>query len=169
MIEQTLPPVVKPNGTTTPMGAFAMLERLEHEMEDFWDRPFFFGAGPWPVMFPPIKAAGKMAFAPRTDVYDKGDVLVVKAEMPGMKKEDVTVELYEGDLVIAGKTKAEQEVAKTAYYRMERTFGSFYRRLPLPFEVKPDQVTATLVDGILEIQIPKTVATTPAATTIPVA
>src|SRR5262249_25479015 len=128
----------------------------------------FYGAVPLPTIFPPLKASG-MTFAPRTDVYEKDDMLVFKAEMPGLKKEDVSVELYEGDLVIKGVVKAAKEVAETAYYRMERTYGSFYRRIPVPFEVKPEQVTATLTDGVLEIQIPKPLASKPEPTKIPVA
>jgi HSP20 family protein len=72
-------------------------------------------------------------------------------------------------VVIKGQATAEKEVKESAYYRMERTYGNFYRRLPLPFEVKPEQIAATLTDGVLEIQIPKPVAAKPATTTIPVA
>lgn len=168
MVEQTLTPVTKTNGTVQSWDPFAMLQTLQHEMETLWHRPLFFGAGPWPTVFPPLKGSG-MTFAPRTDVYEKGDLLVFKLEMPGVAKEDVSVELYDGALVIKGHAKAEKEVTETAYYRMERTYGSFYRRLPLPFEVKPDQIMATLSDGVLEIQIPKPVATKPKTAKIPVA
>jgi HSP20 family protein len=168
MVEQTTAPAAKTNGTIQRWDPFAMFETLQHEMENLWHRPFFFGAGPWPAVFPPLKGSW-MTFAPRTDVYEKGDVLVFKAEMPGLKKEDVSVEMYEGDLLIKGEATAEKEVNETAYYRKERTYGSFYRRLPLPFEVKPEQITATLTDGVLEIQIPKPVATGPESTKIPVA
>ena len=170
MVEQTLTPVTKTNGTVQSWDPFAMLQTLQHEMEALWHRPLFFGAGPWPTIFPPLKGSG-MTFAPRTDVYEKGDVLVFKLEMPGIAKEDVSVELYEGDLVIKGQAKAEKEVTESAYYRMERIYGSFYRRLPLPFEVTPEQITATLTDGVLEIliKIPKPAATKPETAKIPVA
>jgi HSP20 family protein len=108
------------------------------------------------------------AFAPKTDVYEKRDTLVIKAEMPGMKKEDVQVEILDRALVIKGKTAAEKEVKEAAYYRMERASGTYYRRLPLPFEVKPEQVTATLSVGVLEIHIPKPMTIARAATTVPV-
>jgi HSP20 family protein len=168
MVEQILTPATKTNGTVSRWDPFAMLETLQHEMENLWHRPFFYGAGPWPTFFLPLKGSG-MTFAPRTDVYEKGDVLVFKAEMPGLKKEDVSVELYDGDLVIKGEAKAEKAATETAYYRMERTYGSFYRRIPIPFEVKPEQITAALTDGVLEIQIPKPVAPKPESTRIPVA
>lgn len=167
MVEQTATPA-KTNGTLQRRDPFAALDTLQRDVESFWHRPFFLGAPPWPTIFPPLTGNG-MTFAPRTDVFEKGDMLVFKAEMPGLKKKDVTVELYKGDLVIKGVAKTENEVKESAYHRVERTYGSFYRRLPLPFEVKPEQITATLADGVLEIQIPKRPASKPEATNIPVA
>ena len=101
-----------------------------------------------------------MALAPTTwmpsvDVYEKDGNVVVKAELPGMKKEDIDITLDQGDLVIRGERKAESEVKEQDYYRLERCYGSFYRRIPLPFEVKPDQITASYTDGVLEVRIPK--------------
>src|SRR5690242_7361349 len=109
-----------------------------------------------------------MTYAPRMDVYEKDDTLVLKAELPGLQKEDVQVEIYDGNLVIRGESKAAREVKKETYYRTERTFGSFYRSLPLPWEVTPEQIKATLADGVLEVQIPKPVAATPAVIKVPV-
>jgi HSP20 family protein len=80
---------------------------------------------------------------------------VVKAEVPEVKKEDIDVALEGGDLVIRGERKAEQEVKEEDYYRMERSYGSFYRRIPLGFEVKSEQVQAKYTDGVLEVSIPK--------------
>jgi HSP20 family protein len=167
MVTETLPQVAKTNGVTRPYEPLGLFEALEHEMQAMLHRPLFFGFGPWPTTFRTLKDTG--TFAPPTDVYEKGDVLVFKVEMPGVAKEDVSIELYDGDLVIKGQAHAEKEVKESAYYRMERTYGKFYRRLPLPFEVKAEQITAALNDGVLEIQIPKPVVTKPAATTIPVA
>jgi len=113
-------------------------------------------------------APGAMTRAPRIDVYEKDGIFVLKAELPGLKKEDVQVEVYNGNLVIKGESKAETEVKEEAYYRTERTFGSFYRSVPLPWEVTPEQIKATLTDGVLEVQIPKPVATTPEAIKVPV-
>ena len=76
-----------------------------------------------------------MAYAPRMDVCEKDDTLVFKAELPGLKKEDVQVEIHDGALMIKGESKAETEVKEEAYYCTERTFGSFYRSPPLPWEV----------------------------------
>jgi HSP20 family protein len=80
---------------------------------------------------------------------------VVKAELPGLKKEDVTVEIDGEDLVIKAEAKTESEVKEEGYYRMERSTGSFYRRMPLPAGTTPEQIEATLKDGVLEVRVPK--------------
>jgi HSP20 family protein len=101
----------------------------------------------------------RMALAPTTwspsvDVYEKDNTLMVKAELPGVKKEDIAITLDQGDLLIRGERKAEHEVKEEQYYRMERSYGSFYRRIPLPSGVKADQIKATFNDGVLEVRIP---------------
>ena len=101
MVEKTLTPDAEANGGVETRDPFAMLQKLQHETEYLWHRPFLSGAGRWPTLFPPVKA-GWMNYSPRTDVYEKGNVLVFKVEMPGIAKEDVSVELDEGDLVIKG-------------------------------------------------------------------
>ncbi|HEY3061954.1 MAG TPA: Hsp20/alpha crystallin family protein, partial [Chloroflexota bacterium] len=93
--------------------------------------------------------------APRTDIYEKDGTLVIKSELPGLKKEDVHVEIVGTDLVISGETKTDTEVKDTHYYRTERSFGSFYRRLPLPAGTAMEQITASLAEGVLELVIPK--------------
>jgi HSP20 family protein len=89
------------------------------------------------------------------DEFEKNGSIVLKAELPGLKKEDVRVEMLGDDLVISGEAKSETEVKEQDYYRSERTFGSFYRRVPLPAGTKPEQVEATLTDGVLEVHIPR--------------
>jgi HSP20 family protein len=121
-------------------------------------RLFRWPFGLQPAFFPLTKSR---PWAPRMDVYAKDGDIVVKAELPGLKKEDVQVDVVGEELVICGQAKAETEVKKVAYYRTERTFGSFYRRMPLPAETKADQIQATLTDGVLEIQIPKPAAAKP--------
>ena len=95
------------------------------------------------------------AWAPRIDVYDQDNTIVLKAELPGLKKEDVHVALDDGSLVIWGESTTETEVNEDAYYRNERSFGSFYRRLPLPVDLHPEQIQATMSDGVLEVHIPR--------------
>jgi HSP20 family protein len=120
-----------------------VFEELETEMARFWQQPWL----PMPRM--------ATAWRPTVDIFEKNGHLVVKAELPGVKKEDVSVTLDQGDLVISGERKVESEVKEEHVYRMERSYGSFYRRLPLPEEVLPEQIEATFKDGVLEVRFPK--------------
>jgi HSP20 family protein len=99
---------------------------------------------------------------PQVDMYEQGDQLVVKAELPGVAREDIDVEIENGDLVIKGERHSEHEVKEEHAYRMERSFGSFYRRLPLPEGVKEEDISATYTDGVLEVRTPKAQAEKPA-------
>jgi HSP20 family protein len=76
-------------------------------------------------------------------------------QLPGVKKEDVRVELEDDALVIRGETHVNEQVKDEGYIRMERSYGSFYRRLPLPFQAKVEEVQASLNNGVLEIRIPE--------------
>jgi HSP20 family protein len=89
-------------------------------------------------------------------VYEEKDSVVVKAELPGMKKEDVEVNLAGEILTIKGEKKEDKEVKEDNYYRRERSYGSFLRSVGLPCEVKSDEIKASFKDGVLEIRMPKT-------------
>ncbi len=167
MPEQSMAPVKDGRGQLSRWDPGALFDEIQSEMERFWNRwPML---GPWPLVRP-LRRIGlaPTTWAPRMDVYEKDNNLVVKAELPGIRKEDVAVELDEGDLVIRGESKGESEVKEENFYRMERTFGSFYRRLPLPFEAQPDRVEATFADGILEVRVPRPAEAKPAARKIQV-
>jgi HSP20 family protein len=107
-------------------------------------------------------------FAPRVDVYEANGDLVVKAEIPGVKKDEVKITLDEGDLVLEGERKAETEVKEENYYRLERAYGSFYRRIPVPFEVKAEKVKTRFADGVLEVRIPMPAEAKPQSQSIPI-
>lgn len=94
-------------------------------------------------------------WTPHVDMYEEGESLVVKAELPGVSKDDIDVSLDHGDLVLKGERKSEHEAKEENYYRMERSFGTFYRRLPMPEGIKEDQISASFNDGVLEIRAPK--------------
>jgi HSP20 family protein len=93
--------------------------------------------------------------APSLDVYEEKSDVVVKAEMPGMSKDDIDITLSDSTLTLKGEKKKEEEVKEKDYYRCERQYGSFYRTVELPSEVKSDGVKATFKDGVLEVRLAK--------------
>jgi HSP20 family protein len=92
---------------------------------------------------------------PAIDLYEDADSVIVKAELPGMKKEDIEVSLHDGALSISGERKSEQKYEDAQTHRSERFVGVFHRSLNLPTFVKADQVKAQYKDGILTITLPK--------------
>jgi len=93
-------------------------------------------------------------WSPSLDMYEQGNRLVIKADLPGVKKEELSLTLEQGDLVLRGQRAAEREVREENYYRVERSMGSFYRRIPLPADVDASAIEASFRDGVLEVQVP---------------
>ena len=96
-----------------------------------------------------------LGWTPPFDVFEDKDNFVVKAEVPGMKREDINVSLHDGSLVISGERQNETRSEGTEVYRAERFFGKFQRVIALPAAVAPDKVKAQYKDGILTITLPK--------------
>ncbi len=96
-------------------------------------------------------------FGPAVDVYEKDDEVIVEAELPGVKREDLEVSAADDSITIRGETKHEEETKEEGYYRKEIRRGSFYRTVPLPAPIDEDKVTAKLEDGVLTIRAPKAV------------
>jgi HSP20 family protein len=154
MAETATAPAKRENGKVRRRDPFEMFETFQDEMARLWGQTWPFGS--WPLARGAAPTTERTAFwTPRVDVFEKNGDFVVKAELPGAKKEDIEVTLDQGDLVIRGQKKAETEVKEEHYYRMEQSYGSFYRRLALPFETTAEQIKATYVEGILEVRIPK--------------
>jgi len=107
----------------------------------------------WP-RFQGMRSLSGEKVTPSTDVYRENNDLVVKADLPGMKKTDVEVKVEDGYLVVSGERKHEETKEERDYYRSERSYGSFYRRVPLPEGTDPDAVTAKCDDGVLEVHVP---------------
>jgi HSP20 family protein len=89
-------------------------------------------------------------------VFEKEDKFVVKAELPGMKEEDINISVVGETLNIRGERKAEKEVKEDDYYYCERSYGNFSRSLALPSNVDTKKIEANYEDGVLEISLPKT-------------
>jgi HSP20 family protein len=94
-------------------------------------------------------------FSPIVDMYDNKDEIVVKAEVPGMNKEDIKISVSEDTLSIKGELKKEEEVKENDYFYSERTFGSFSRILDLPSKIKTNKVNAKFDNGLLKIHMTK--------------
>jgi HSP20 family protein len=165
MADKTRLAVRRSDGALRRRDAFEMFYALQDEMDRFWREPFRIGA----LSFPFRQVTRSTArFIPRLDVYEQDNSIVVKAELPGLKNDDVQVELDDDGLVIRGQSQSEREVNENAYYRAERSFGRFYRRLPLPFDVQPEQIQASMADGVLEVRLPRPAQTQTEPKKIPI-
>jgi HSP20 family protein len=95
-------------------------------------------------------------WSPTIDVSETKDKVMVEADLPGLKKEDVKISVQDDTLIIKGEKKQKKEEKEADYHRVERSYGSFFRLIPLPTSVKRDQVKANYKDGVLKITMPKT-------------
>jgi HSP20 family protein len=94
-------------------------------------------------------------WVPPVDLVEAEDHFVLKADLPGLTQDDVSIEVQDGTLSISGERKAEHEERERGWYRIERAFGSFSRSLTLPDGVDPNGIKAEFRDGVLEVRIPK--------------
>jgi len=102
------------------------------------------------------------------DAYQQDGALIVEAELPGIKKDDLEVSVDDGDLVIRGERKSESKSQEQDFFRMERSYGRFYRRLPLPEGVDATKIEANFTDGVLRLRIPKPATAQTAPKKIPI-
>ncbi len=126
------------------MSPFALMRRMSEEMDRF-----FSGFTPWRG-----REAGERVWAPDIDVYEREGKMVVCADLPGLSKDDVRVEVTPEGLVIEGERKREQEEEREGFYRAERSYGRFYRTIPLPEGAEVDKARAQFNNGVLEVTIP---------------
>ena len=145
----------KETRSVTPWRPFMGLTGWERDMdrmlEDFFGRrvrPW------WPERW--SRTDEMEVRPPIVDVFEEKDEIVVKAELPGMEKDNIEVNLTDHTLTIKGEKKKEEEIKEENYYRSERSYGSFLRTLDLPKDVRADKVKAAFKNGILEVRMPKT-------------
>ncbi len=134
---------VRDLGLTAP---FQMLRRFARDFDLFFDRfghdrIFEFEAMP-------------TLWSPDVEVLQRDDHLVVKADLPGLKKDEITIEMTDTALVLKGERTREEEEKKEGFYRSERSYGSFHRTIPLPEGAKLDEAKAVMRDGVLEVTVP---------------
>ncbi|MCK6628821.1 MAG: Hsp20/alpha crystallin family protein [Anaerolineae bacterium] len=125
---------------------------FRYEMDRLFDD--FFGRG---FGLTPFEGAIDRfgAFNPQVDVIENDKEVKITAELPGLSERDVEVSLSNDVLTISGEKKHEKEDKGENYYRMERSYGSFQRSIPLPVEVQSDKVDATFKNGVLTVTLPK--------------
>ena len=118
--------------------------RINRLFEDFFPDTFMDGTKDMAGVWNPV-----------VDIYDTQDTTVIKADLPGLKKEDITINI-EGDvLTLTGERNHDEEVKKENYYRRERAYGLFKREFTLPSTVDHEKIKADFKDGVLKIEIPK--------------
>lgn len=95
------------------------------------------------------------AWIPAVDIFETNEAIVLKAELPGITAQDISVEVKDNTLTLKGEKKFEKEVKEENYHRVERSYGSFQRAFTLPGTIHQEKVKAKFKDGILEITLPK--------------
>jgi HSP20 family protein len=124
---------------------FPLFRRMNRELESLFDR---FGTDRR------FFERTESAWTPDVEMFEKNNTLHVRADLPGLKKEDITVETTDDHLILSGERKHEKEEKGEGFYRAERSYGTFYRMLPLPEGAKAEHAKATVRDGVLEVTMP---------------
>jgi len=95
------------------------------------------------------------SWKPAVDIYDKDEAIVIHAELPGVQKENISIEVKENVLTLKGERIENKEITQDKFFRKERSFGSFQRAFTLPSAIDPESIKASFKDGVLEVEIPK--------------
>lgn len=142
----------KAGGTRLPVRTVQAVPVWERELDRWLDEVRSFS---WPRLW---GDRGLRMTLPAVDVYEEKDAIVVKAELPGLAKDELEVHISGSVLTIKGEKRKEEEVKDQHYYRSERAYGAFARTIELPAEVKAEAATAAFKNGVLEIRLPRTEA-----------
>jgi len=138
-------------------GPFSVMRRISEDMDRLFDA-FGFGRGLFPALGESSSGgySGQGAsslWAPHIEVSERDGKFLVSADLPGVKKEDVSVEITNDAVTIQGQRNQEKTSSEGGFYRSERSYGSFYRTIPLPEGANSDNASATFRDGVLQIEI----------------
>lgn len=121
---------------------------LRHQMNHIFDD----------VFKPVVRGDSRLSmwnWNPTVDIYDNDENIVIKAELPGIDRKDIVIDVKDGVLTLKGERSFDNEIKEEKYYCRERTFGKFERVFRLPAKVDPEKISADYKDGILKIDIPK--------------
>jgi HSP20 family protein len=148
---------------------FEFMRRMSEQMDQVFGGSMFGQGGPMAQTqgaggvdrqrgtgVPPMSTSSGLmtGWAPQIEIVQRGDRIVVRADLPGLEREDVEVEIDEGMLTISGERRQESRDEREGFIRSERSYGSFYRAIPLPDSVDTEQISATFRNGVLEVSIP---------------
>jgi HSP20 family protein len=131
------------------MGPFSLMRRISEDMDRMFDN--FLGMSPWESNRP--FGFGELTRWPQLEVYRRDNKLIIRADVPGLQKEDVQVEVRDDEICISGERRHETKQQEGDYYRTERSYGSFCRTVPLPEGAQVDTASAQFKNGVLEIEI----------------
>lgn len=140
---------VSPVRAGTP---FAFMRRFTEEMDRLFG-DFGFGRGLAPGFTGFDEPEGSI-WSPQAEIFEREGKLIVRADLPGLNKEDINVDITDDAIRIRGERRQEKEENEEGYYRSERSYGSFYRQIPLPGGINPEEANATFKNGVLEITVP---------------
>ena len=143
----------KETKAVAPWRPFMDLSRWERDMDRMMEAFFDRRMRPW---WPWPRGESVEFAAPAVDLYEEKNDIVVKAELPGIEKDNIEVSLSNHHLTIKGEKKNEKEIKAQNYYQSERSYGTFLRTLELPADVQGEKVKASFKNGILEVRLPKT-------------
>jgi HSP20 family molecular chaperone IbpA len=118
-----------------------------------WNDPFSFFQRDWPSRFFGHSTHASALFSPQIETFQRGDQFVVRADLPGLDKEDVNIDIADDAVIIQGERREEHTDDREGYYRTERSYGSFYRVVPLPEGAITETTKASFTNGVLEISV----------------
>jgi HSP20 family protein len=130
---------------------FSLMHRFSEEMDRLFGGSFASGFG---------REGGRLAdqegsmWLPQVEAFERDGKLIVRADLPGLTKDDINVDITHDAIKIRGERRQEKEENEEGYYRSERSYGSFYREIPLPSGVNRDEANASFNNGVLEITMP---------------
>lgn len=159
MKETTTVPMELTQRTPEPFNPFGMMRRFTRDMERLFEDFQGFGFPNFSrTDFLPFRMEFEnVGWIPQIEVLQNNGQFMVRADLPGLTKDDVNIEVTDNFLTISGERKEEKEEKREGFYRTERRYGSFYRQIPLPEGAKTENAMATFNNGVLEVtmQLPK--------------
>lgn len=130
---------------------FTFMRRFSEEMDHLFED---FGGRGWLTPMLDKAQLPQAPWSPQVEIFERDNELVLRADLPGLTKDDVNVEIAHDGITIEGERKNEHEEKREGYFRSERSYGRFYRRIPMPEGAKAEDASASFSNGVLEISIP---------------